>query len=108
MRASPEQIQAIIERLGMIEVRRRGIDLFDLSRTAAGDLCRDLEGQLGGNRRARTRTGSTRTRKPVEELPADRQRFIRRLADNPNDPQHGTPYGYYTGRCRCDSCCNAV
>lgn len=106
MRASPEQIQAIVERLGLIEVRKREIDLFDLSRTAAADLCLELELQLGGRRRVRS--GRDRARKPVEDLPADRQRFIRRLRENPDDPQHGTRYGYYTGRCRCEKCCDAT
>ena len=107
MRASPEQIKAIVERLGLIEVRRREIDLFDLSRTAAADLCRDLEHQLGGDRRRRT-GGKDRARKPIAELPEDRQRFIRRLQADPDDPQHGTRYGYYTGRCRCEKCNNAT
>lgn len=106
MRASPEQIKAIVERLGLIEVRRREIDLFDMSRTAAADLCLELELQLGEKRRRRG--GRERARKPIDELPADRQRFIRRLKENPDDHQHGTRYGYYTGRCRCEKCEDAV
>lgn len=105
VRASREQIAALVERLGHLEARNRGIDMLSLDRQEASKLILELEKKLAPADRRRKSGG--RSRKPIDELPPFRQKLIATLKNDPDDDRHGTKYAYYTGRCRCAVCDSA-
>lgn len=102
VRASSEQIQAILGHLGAVEARRRRLDLSTLSRDDASRLLQSLT----HNRKQDVRLKSTggRPAHPLDHLPSHQRKLIEALAADPNDSRHGTQYAYSAGRCKCAPC----
>lgn len=100
VQASSEQIQSILGHLGVVEARRRRLDVTSLSREDASTLLMKLTRQNGN---VRVSTGG-RPARPLTQLPSHQQKLIAALRDDPSDPRHGTQYAYSAGRCKCGSC----